>query len=430
MATGGPARSGADPMKPGELIRLVRVRRSPAPFGARRLVRTHSIDDVAAAARRRLPRGAVAYLDGGGEDEYTLRRNRAAFDEHEIVPTALRDVSEVETATTLLGAPSPLPFALAPVGAPRLLHHEGESAVARAVREVGVPYAVSTLGTVGLEQLADTTPTPLWLQLYVWGDRGVARELLARAEEAGCRAVVLTADVSVRSKRERELRAGVKLPVPDLGVRTLLDGARHPSWSWHFVTSPAPGFPNIGQETAVSEGGTELSSMFDGTVSWDDVDWVRSAWDGPLAVKGLMTSDDARRAADAGVDGVIVSNHGGRQLDHLPATIDVLPEIVDTVGDRVEVLLDSGIRRGTDILTALALGARGVLVGRAYLYGLAAAGEPGVRHALDILATELRSAMALAGVRRLDELGPACIRRRQPGPTQAPGRREGPLERR
>lgn len=399
-------------MRPREIAELVRVSRPPAPYGARRLARTYSIEDVAGVARKRLARGARDYLEGGGEDEYTLRRNRAAFDHYEIVPSALHDVSEVDTSTTALGSELPVPVILSPVGGPRLLHHEGELAVARAACHARIPYAISTLATVSLERIAAETVGDLWFQLYLWGDRGVAKELLARAQDAGYRALLFSIDVSVRSKRERELHAGVKLPKPDLTLRTFLDGALHPSWSWRFLTSDAVSFPNVEGAHGTSGGSPSLSDMFDGTVCWDDLDWIRDVWKGPIALKGILSPDDARRAADTGVDAIVVSNHGGRQLDHLPATIDVLPGIVDAVGDRVEVLFDSGIRRGTDILTALALGARAVLVGRAHLYGLAAAGEAGVRHAVDILSEELRTAMALAGVTRLSEIDRRLVRHR------------------
>lgn len=411
-------------MKPSEIAALVRVRRPPAPYGARRLSRTYSIEDLAAAARRRLPRGAIDYLDGGGAGEYTLRRNRVAFDQYELVPTVLHDVSEIDTSTTVLGSSMALPFALAPVGAPRLFHHEGELAAARAAHRARVPYAISTLSTVAMDELPQEGA--LWFQLYLWGDRSVSRDLVARARDLGYRALLLTVDVSVRSRRERELHAGVKLPTPDLRVRTFLDGALHPSWSWHFLTSDALGFPNVGQRSAASqEGPGELHDMFDGTVSWDDVEWIRDAWNGPLAVKGILSPSDARRAADLGADAVIVSNHGGRQLDHLPATIDALPGVVDEVGDRVEVLVDSGIRRGTDILTALALGARAVLVGRAYLYGLAAAGEAGVRHAIDLLDEELRVAMALSGVTTIGEAGTLDVRHRPQDEPRQGGDQQG-----
>ena len=254
--------------------------------------------------------------------------------------------------------------------------------------------------------------SPLWFQLYLWGDRSAARELVAQARAAGYRALLLTVDTAVRSKRERELRHGIALPTPELTLRTVLDGARHPAWAWHFLTSPALGFPNLAMHGPTSR--QRLTQMFDGTVSWADLDWIRQEWDGPIALKGVLSEEDARRAADEGVDAVIVSNHGGRQLDHVPATLEVLPGIADAVGDRVEVLFDSGIRRGSDIVTALALGARAVLVGRAHLYGLAAAGEAGVRHAIDILAGEV--AHHHGPVRRRHARGPRPL----PGPGRPP----------
>ena len=389
-------------MRPAEIWQLVHVARPPAPYGVRALARCFSIDDLARLARRRLPAGALGYLDGGGEDEWTLRRNRRAYDELELRPRVLRDVHQVDTATTVLGERLPLPIVLSPVGAPRLFHHEGELAVARAAAHAGLPYGVSTLSTHSLESVAAAAGGPLWFQLYLWGDRGAARELVDRARTAGYRALLLTVDSTVRSKRERELRRGLVLPTPHLSVATVLDGARHPRWAWHFLTSPALGFPNLAMHGPNSR--SRLNSMFDGSVTWADLAWIRDRWPGPIAVKGVLRPDDARRAADEGADAVIVSNHGGRELDHCPATIDALPGIAEAVDGRIEVLVDSGIRRGSDILTALARGARAVLVGRAHLYGLAAAGEAGVRHAVDILAEELRGAMALCGVAGIDDI--------------------------
>jgi L-lactate dehydrogenase (cytochrome) len=399
-------------VRPAELLSLLRGIRADAPYGDRRLARCHSIGDLAERARRRLPRAARSYLEGGGEDEYTLRRNRSAFDELELVPQVLRDVSDVDVSTTVLGQRLPAPIALAPIGAPRFVHHEGELAVARAAAAVGVPHAISTVGSVALEEVARTGDATFWLQLYLWGDREAARRLVDRGRQLGFRALLLTADVSVRSKRERELHAGLTLPNPEPTVRTILEAARHPWWTWSFLTKPMPTFPNVSPPGAGADESWDLSALFDGTVCWDDIAWIRERWEGPVVLKGVLNPDDARRAADAGVDAVVVSNHGGRQLDHVPAAIAALPAVVDAVGDRVEVLFDSGVRRGTDILTALALGARAVLVGRAHLYGLAAAGSVGVRYALDILVDELERAMALTGVRRVDELHPGLVRRR------------------
>jgi L-lactate dehydrogenase (cytochrome) len=389
---------------------LLRIARPPAPYGARTLARCYSIEDVARKARRRLPLGARAYLDGGGEGEYTLRRNRAAFDLLEFLPDMPRDVSHVDTSTTILGQRIPLPFALSPIGAPRMFHHEGELAVARAVRHAGIPYGISTLANTSVENVAGQTSTPLWFQLYVWGDRGEAREAVARARAAGYSALLLSIDTTVRSKREREKHAGLDLPAPQLALGTFLEGTLHPGWAWHFLTSDTISFPNIGPPDHRSR--DKMEDMFDGTVCWEDLNWIRELWEGPILAKGVLRAEEAIRAADAGLDGVIVSNHGGRQLDHLPATIDVLPGIVDAAGDRLDVLVDSGFRRGSDIAAALALGAKAVLLGRAYLYGLAAAGEPGVRHCIDILAHELRMTMQLCGARSIKELNRDLIRRR------------------
>ncbi len=397
-------------MKLEEIAKLVRLGRPRAPYGARRLARCYDIIELATVARRRLPAGAAGYLDGGGEGEWSLRRNRLAFGELELIPRALRDVSAVDTRTTVLGCDLPAPIVCSPVGGPRMFHHEGELAVARAVGHEKIAYGVSTLATQPLEAIAEAAgDAPLWFQLYVWGgDRSDAKALVRRAKRAGYRALLLSIDCTVRSERDRELHRGIALPTPQLDLKTLLDGAIHPDWSWHFLTSPAIGFPNVSTSAPASR--EKLEQMFDGTLSWEDLSWIREEWDGPIALKGVLRADEAREAADRGLDAVIVSNHGGRQLDRVPATLEVLPEIVEAVGDRLEVLFDSGIRRGSDIVTALCLGAKAVLVGRAHLYGLAAAGEAGVRHAIDILERELKMAMALCGARTLADLDPSLLR--------------------
>ncbi len=396
-------------MKLSDIRDLVHLGRPEAPYGVRSLSRCYDIDDLADLARKRLPAGAAAYLDGGGEDEWTLRRNRQAFGEVELLPRIMRDVSDIKTATTVLGTLMPLPMVLSPVGAPRMFHHEGELAVARAASHAGLTYGVSTLATQSLEAIADAANgSPLWFQLYLWGDRSVAKDLLARTKAAGYRALLLSADTTVRSERDRELHRGIELPTPELSLRTVVDGARHPNWAWHFLSSPAPAFPNLSMHGPTSR--QQMKEMFDGTVTWADLDWLRQAWDGPIAVKGVLRPEEAARAADHGADAVIVSNHGGRQMDHLPATLEVLSDVVDTVGDRIEVLVDSGFRRGVDIVTALALGARAVLIGRAHLYGLAAAGEAGVRHAIDILSEEIRMSMGLCGAASLAELDRSLLR--------------------
>ena len=397
-------------MRPSEILHLLRVARPPSPYGAYRLARCSTIEDVARVARRRLPLGARAYLENGGEGQHTLRRNRTAFRSYTFQPRQPLDVSHVDTSTTILGRRIPLPFALSPIGAPRMFHHEGELAVARAAGRAGIPYGVSTLGTASVEDVAAQTGAPLWFQVYAWGDRSTIKDAVARAKAAGFDALLLNIDTAVRSERVPEKRAGLTLPKPQLPLTTLFEGALHPAWAWHFLTSPTISFPNIGPPDQRSL--DVMADMFDGTVCWEDLDWIRRMWDGPIVLKGVTTVGQAAQAVDHGLDAVIVSNHGGRQLDHLPATIDVLPEIVDAVGDRLEVLVDSGFRRGGDIAAALALGARAVMVGRVHLYGLAAAGEAGVRHCIDILARELRMTMQLAGATSIAELDRGLVRRR------------------
>ncbi|HTW98337.1 MAG TPA: alpha-hydroxy acid oxidase [Acidimicrobiales bacterium] len=408
-------------MRPAEIRELLRLGRPPARHGSTRLARAWSIADLRRLALRRVPSAVQSYLEGGGEDEVTLRRNRSAFEELELVPRVLRDVHDVDTAVTVLGTPLPVPFALAPVGSARLFHHQGELAASRAAAARGVPFSLSSSGTCSIEQVAAHSTGPLWYQLYVWRDRGLCKELLQRARAAGYRALLVTVDTTVRSKRERELRAGLDLPTPSLTWATLLDGALHPDWSFHFLTSEAIRFANLASlDASPSAGMSKMARSFDGLTTWDDLEWIAATWDGPIALKGILALDDARRAAQLGVGAVVVSNHGGRQLDRVPAAVTALPAIVEAVGGQVEVLMDSGIRRGTDLLTALSLGARACLIGRAYLYGLAAAGEAGVGAAIDILAEELRTAMALCGAPSLADLSPGLVQARRPAVPERP----------
>jgi len=403
-------------MKLSELQELVNVRRPAPPYGVRRLARVHSVEDLRRLAKRRIPAAAFNYIEGGGEDEVTMRRNRAAFDELELVPRVLRDVSKIELTTTVLGEPFALPMVIAPIGSPRLFHHEGELASARAAAHCGIPFTLSSAGTQSIERLAAEAGGTLWYQLYVWSDRPLVEELLSRAKASGYRAVVITVDTAVHSKRERELRSGIMLPNPALRPRTVLEGSLHPDWWWHFLTSEAIRFANLTPKDAPpSASFDKMKRSFDGSFNWADLEWIRAIWDGTLVLKGVQSVEDARRAADAGVDGIVVSNHGGRQLDHVPAAIDSLAPIAQAVGDRLDVLMDGGIRRGTDILTALSLGAKACLLGRAHVYGLAAAGEPGVRTAIDVLTHELRLAMALAGVTRIEDIDGSYVRRRRAG---------------
>ena len=368
----------------------------------RRLARAASIRDLRVLARRRAPRAVFDYTDGAAGDEITLGRSRAAYSRVEFVPQVLRDVSSVDISTTILGQPSTAPFVFAPTGFTRMMHTGGEVAVARVAAGVGIPYALSTMGTTSVEQLAAAVPKGrLWFQLYLWRDRGASRELVERARVAGYEALVLTVDTPVPGRRLRDVHNGLTLP-PALTARTLVDGALHPAWWFDLLTTEALEFASLHRfEGTVAE---LAAQMFDPSVTLDDVAWLRSAWPGPLVVKGIQTAADAIAVVDAGVNAVVVSNHGGRQLDRAPTPLEALPGIVDAVGDRAEVYIDGGILSGSDVVAAVAFGARAALVGRAYLYGLMAGGEPGVQRAADILQLELAGTMALLGVTHVGDL--------------------------
>jgi L-lactate dehydrogenase (cytochrome) len=377
--------------------------------GARpsRLDRAYTIQDLRTMARRRTPRAVFDYTDGGAEDETSMRRARAAFKRVEFRPRVLRDVASVDTTTTLLGKPSAMPLVLAPTGFTRMMQHEGEIAVARAAAQAGIPYALSTLGTTSIEDLAAGAPqTDRWFQLYMWKDRGRSKELISRAQEAGYSALILTVDVPVAGARLRDLRNGLTIP-PALTLRTLMGMARYPRWWLNVLTTEPLRFASISDSPGAVA--SIINSMFDPSVSFEDVEWIRGTWNGPVVVKGIQRVDDARRVADLGVEALVISNHGGRQLDRAPTTLELLPQVVDAVGDRLEVYLDSGVRTGSDIAAAVAGGARACLVGRAYLYGLMAGGQAGVKRAITILQTELVRTMQLLGAREVTELTPDLV---------------------
>jgi L-lactate dehydrogenase (cytochrome) len=344
-----------------------------------------------------VPKPIFDYADGAAWDEVTARRNRAAFEDVTLHPRALVDVSSVSLATSVLGGEIALPIIGAPTGLTGLQHPEGEAAVARAAQAAGTFSTLSTMASWTLEEVAEAAPGRRWFQLYVMSDRGLVDELLARAQASGYEALMLTVDVQVAGVRERDVRNGFSIP-PRVTLRSLGSGLRHPRWSAGFAARPRMTPGNLGWEgSTVATLAASVNRSFDPTVTWDDLADLRARWRGPVIVKGVMRADDAVRCAEAGVDAVVVSNHGGRQLDGAAATIEALPAIADAVGDRLEVYLDSGVRRGTDIVKALALGARAVLIGRALMYGLGAAGEAGARRAFAILEEELRVALALAG---------------------------------
>ncbi|EGD56271.1 alpha-hydroxy acid oxidase [Gordonia neofelifaecis] len=375
---------------------------------ARRLQGAQTIDDLREIARRRTPRAVFDYTDGAAGAEESLRRSRAVFDSVELIPRVLRDVSDVDVSTTILERKQSLPLIFAPTGFTRMMHHTGESAVVRAASRAGLPYALSTMGTTSIEDLAAAAPDARrWFQLYLWRDREASRDFAERADANGYDTLILTLDTPVSGRRLRDLRNGMTIP-PTLRARTVIDGARHPHWWFNFLTTEPLEFASLR-----SWGGTGSSvSNLDPTATIADLEWVRGIWPGRLVVKGIQTVDDARLVVDAGADGIVISNHGGRQLDKAPTPLETLPAIVDAVGDRSEVFIDGAVRSGADIIAAVALGARAVLIGRAYLYGLMAGGGAGVDRVLDILGTEMVNTMQLMGVTSLAELTPDRVRLR------------------
>ncbi len=373
----------------------------------RRLSRAHTIGDLRTIARRRTPRAVFDYTDGAAEAEISLRRARAAFRSVEFRPGVLRDVSQIDPGTPILGKRSALPFVFAPTGFTRMMHHEGERAVVRVAARRGIPYALSTMGTTSLEEVAATAPdAQRWFQLYLWKDREASSELLRRAASNGYDVLVLTVDTAVAGSRLRDVRNGLTIP-PSLTLRTIADTVTHPQWWVNLLTTEPLSFASLS-----SWNGTVAdlaNAMFDPTVGPEDLDWLRQSWSGKLVVKGIQTVEDARMVVDHGADAIVVSNHGGRQLDRAPIPLHVLPAVVEVVGDRAEVFLDTGITSGADIVAGLALGATACLVGRAYLYGLMAGGERGVDRAVQILNAEIVRTLALLGVSRVADLNPSHV---------------------
>ena len=387
------------------VVRLERIETDPVE---RRLRRAASVDDLRAIARRRLPRGVFDSVDGGAEDELTLAANRAAFDATGFRPRVLRNVSAVDVSSTLLGEPVAYPLTLAPTGFTRIVHPEGELAVARAAARAGLPYTLSTLSTCSIEEVRAVSDGRLWFQVYAWRDRGLVKEMVTRAAEAHYEALVLTVDTAVLGRRERDVRRGFALP-PTIGPRTFVDGALHPQWTVSFLRSDPIRFANVlGRE--VGDGAAPvviseyINTQFDPALSWSDVEWLQAVWDGPIVIKGIQTVDDAAIAADLGVAAVALSNHGGRQLDGSPAPFSIVAPVVDAVAGRTAVICDGGIRRGSDIVKAVAAGAAGCMAGRAYLYALGAGGERGVERLLTWFRNDLVRTMTLLGCSGVHEL--------------------------
>jgi len=374
---------------------------------ARRLSKALTIEDLRTLAKRRTPKAAFDYTDGAAEEELSLSRARQAFRDIEFHPTILRDVAAVDTGRQVLGDRVELPFGIAPTGFTRLMHTEGELAGARVAARHGIPFSLSTLGTSSIEEVRAANPNGRnWFQLYMWKDRDRSMALVERAAAAGYDTLLVTVDVPVAGARLRDTRNGMSIP-PTLTLRTVLDAAPHLRWWFDLLSTEPLSFASLDRwPGTVAE---YLDTMFDPTVTFDDLAWIKSQWPNKLVVKGIQTLDDARAVAELGVDGLVLSNHGGRQLDRAPVPFHLLPSVARELGGSCEILLDTGIMSGADIVAAVALGARFTLVGRAYLYGLMAGGEAGVERAIEILSSQVNRTMRLLGVTSLDELAPRHV---------------------
>ncbi len=393
--------------RPRDLAPLLRFKPPVWSAKQRRLARALTIEDLRRIARRRTPRAAFDYTDGAADGEVSLARARQGFADVEFRPAILRDVSKVDTSRVVLGERVEWPFGIAPTGFTRLMHTEGEVAGATAAAAAGIPFALSTMGTRSIEDVAAAAPGGRhWFQLYMWKDRDRSMALVDRAANAGFDTLLVTVDVPVAGARLRDVRNGMTIP-PTLTPRTILDAIPRPGWWFNFLTTEPLAFASLDSWSGtVAE---LIETMFDPTVTYEDLAWIRDQWPGKVVVKGVQTLDDARRVRDVGVDAVLLSNHGGRQLDRAPVPFHLLPEVVAAVGQDVEVHLDTGIMSGQDIVAAVAHGARFTLIGRAYLYGLMAGGRAGVDRTIEILTVQIERTMRLLGVTSLDELTPEHV---------------------
>lgn len=393
--------------KVADLAPLMQFKKPELNARTRRLAAALTVEDLRAIAKRRTPRAAFDYTDGSAEAELSLARARQAFQDIEFHPAILRDVSKVDTSCTILGGRSELPFGIAPTGFTRMMQTEGEYAGARAAARAGIPFSLSTMGTASIEDVKAANPHGRnWFQLYMWKDRDRSMALVERAAAAGYDTLLVTVDVPVAGARLRDKRNGMSIP-PALTAKTVLNAIPRPQWWIDFLTTEPLAFASLDRWSGtVAE---LLDTMFDPTVTFEDLAWIKSQWPGKLVVKGIQTVSDAQAVADLGVDGIVLSNHGGRQLDRAPIPFHLLPQVAPVVGDRTEVILDTGIMSGADIVASIALGARFTLVGRAYLYGLMAGGEAGVDRMIEILSDQISRTMRLLGVASLDELVPEHV---------------------
>lgn len=395
---------------------LIRFRSFEWDPAARKLSRAANIADLRRLAKRRLPGGVFDYIDGAAEDEVTYRRNSAGFQEWEFRPNVLCDVSDLDTTTTLMGSPLAFPLVVAPMGFVRIAHPLGELAMAASAERAGVPFSLSTLATRSIEEVAEVSNGSKWFQVYVWKDRGLVKELLDRSAAAGYEAIAITVDTAVLGRRERDVRRGFTLP-PAIGPDTLIQGGLHPGWTWELMRSEPIRFANV-LRREVGDGVDAINlanytkEQFDPRLSWSDIDWFRDNWDGRIVIKGVQSVADARRSVDAGVDSVCISNHGGRQLDGAPTPVELIEPITQAVGGEVAVISDGGVRRGSDIVKAIALGADAVMVGRPFFYGLGAAGPAGVDFAFEFLRSGMERTMALNGVTSVKGITRELLRHR------------------
>ncbi|MBK1787238.1 alpha-hydroxy acid oxidase [Prauserella cavernicola] len=385
-----------------ELLKLV-----TAPSGPSGVAAVPSIADMRLRAGKKVPKMIFDFVDGGAGDENTLRANENDLRDVVFAARTLVDVRQQDTTATIAGQELPLPLVFGPAGLVRVVGNDGELAAVRAAGARGIPYTISTSSAWSIEEIADAATGPLWFQLYLWRSRELIKDLVSRAKAAGCGTLVLTVDVPLNANRIRDLRNGMSIP-PKVNARNALDAVRHPRWLLDLVQGPPIGFRNF---QGIAEGNSALShsefinkELSNLAADWDDLAWLRSTWDGPLLIKGITTVGDASKALAAGVDGIIVSNHGGRQLDGLPSAVSAVPRIVDLAAGRADVLLDGGVRTGVDIAKALAMGAAGVTVARPWVYGVAAGGRPGVDRVIQIFEQEFRQTLALLGANRARDI--------------------------
>ena len=370
------------------------------------------IEDLRALARRRVPKAFFDYADGGSYTESTLRANRADLEAIRLRQRVMVDVSKRSLETSILGETAAAPIILAPVGLTGMQHGDGEILAAQAAEAAGIPYTLSTMSICSIEDVAAATAKPFWFQLYVIRDRGFTKDILARAQAAKCSALVLTVDLQVLGQRHRDLKNGMTVP-PEIRLNNIIDMATKPAWALSILRGKRKTFGNLAGHVKGMDDVTSLAewtnSQFDPALNWNDVAWIKSHWPGKLIIKGILDVEDARIVADLGADALVVSNHGGRQLDGASSSISALPKIADAVGSQVEIMMDGGIRTGADIMRALALGARSCMIGRAYAWGLGAGGKAGVAKTIDILKKELDITMALTGVSRTADIGPQVL---------------------